>query len=704
MNIESLFKPKSVAIIGVSDKPGFGSGAAREIAKGALADHAYYIHPKRDELFGRKCYRSLAELPEKVECVVLCTNAKYVNDYVEEAGKLGAKAAVVYASGYKEEHSPEGDAREDELIAICEKYDMALSGPNNMGLCNRVDKCNLRPAGPSNQLDIDVKEGLGIIGQSGYILTNLYNNCFENTAYIISSGNGNRVRLEDYMLYLAENEHCNAIAIYLEGIKDAAVFTKALKVARDNNKPVIILKSGRGERGTKAASSHTGQMAGAYTAYRSVFEKYGVVTCTTLDEFVATAKLFTILGKNLPERNGIAAINFSGGENTLCADLSEEYGLEVPAFAQETKDKLETLIPSYSTVNNPLDPTTTMFGEVEKVKAMLEAMASDPGVGLVLLGDDLNDPAAPKDITINKVVKQLRKEGKNFPIVLVPSFEVPRNAEIKAELAANGVPLLGPGRVGYSALKHLFDYINYRKEDKTLQIAAPDKSIRHGNKVSLSEGDSKVEMAKYGIPVPKQFIALSADEIEARWNEVEKPLVLKINSPDISHKTDAGGVKLNINTLTDARNAFVEIYSNCKSYKADARLEGVLVQEMAPQGTEMIVGITSDSQFGPMVLVGMGGIFVEVFKDVAVNVCPVGKKEADDMIKSLKSYKLLNGYRGSEALDTDALADIIVKVSEYASEHKDDLAELDLNPVIVYPKGKGVKVVDALVVRYEDNN
>ncbi len=700
-NIESLFKPKSVAIIGVSDKPGFGSGAAREIAKGALADHAYYIHPKRDELFGRKCYRSLSELPEKVECVVLCTNAKYVNDYVEEAGRLGAKAAVVYASGYREEHSEEGNQREEELLAICEKYNMALSGPNNMGLCNRVDKCNLRPAGPSNQLDIDIDKGLGIIGQSGYILTNIYNNCFENTAYIISSGNGNRVRLEDYMLYLAENEHCNAIAIYLEGIKDAAVFTKALKIARENGKPVIILKSGRGQRGVKAASSHTGQMAGAYTAYKSVFDKYGVITCTTLDEFVATAKLFTILGKNLPKKNGVAAINFSGGENTLCADLTEEYGIEMPTFAQETKEKLETLIPSYSTVNNPLDPTTTMFGEVDKVKEMLETMANDPNIGLVLLGDDLNDPAAPKDITINKVVQLLRQEGKNFPIVLVPSFELRRNEEIKAELAKNGVPLLGPGRVGYSALKHLFDYINYDAQKKTLEIAAPDKSIEKGNKVSLSEGDSKLEMARYGIPVPKQFIAQSVEELEKRWDEVEKPLVLKINSPDISHKTDAGGVKLNINELEEAKKAFEEIYKNCRAYKADARLEGILVQEMAPAGTEMIVGVTVDDQFGPMVLVGMGGIFVEVFKDVAVNVCPVGKDEALAMIGSLKSSKLLKGYRGSEPLDIDALAEIIVKVSQYAGEHKDDLAELDLNPVIVYPKGKGVKVVDALIVRYE---
>lgn len=701
MNIESLFKPKSVAIVGVSDKPGFGSGAAREIAKGALADHCYYIHPKRDELFGRKCYRSLAELPEAVECVVCCTNASLVNGYVEEAGRLGAKAAVVYASGYKEEHSPEGDAREEELIAICKKYDMALSGPNNMGLCNRVDKVNLRPAGPSNQLEIDIDCGLGIVGQSGYILTNLYQQCFENTAYLVSSGNGNMVRLEDYMLYFAQSEHCNAIAVYLEGIKDAAVFAEALRVAAENSKPVIILKSGRGERGAKAASSHTGQMAGAYTAYKSIFDKYGVITCTTLDEFVATAKLFTLLGKNLPKKNGIGVINFSGGENTLCADLSEEYEINVPAFAEETKEKLEALIPSYSTVNNPLDPTTTMFGEAEKVQAMLEAMMEDPSVGMILLGDDLTDPPAPKDITINKVVKNLRAEGKNFPIVLVPSFERPRCETLKAELAANGVALLGPGRVGYSALKHLFDYVNYEKGKHTLVIAAPDKTVKHTGKAALSEADSKLEMQKYGVPVPKQMIVATREELLANWDNLEAPIVLKINSPDICHKTEAGGVLLNINTKEEAAAGFDKIMTNCAAYKPSARLEGVLMQEMAPAGTEMIVGVTNDPQFGPMLLVGMGGIFVEVFKDVAVSVCPIGKTEALEMIKKLKAYKLLSGYRGSEPGDVEALAELLVKVSDYALEHKDSLAELDLNPVFVYPAGKGVKAVDALVVNYE---
>ncbi|MDO4548085.1 MAG: acetate--CoA ligase family protein [Clostridia bacterium] len=699
MNIESLFSPKSVAIVGVSDKPGFGSGAAREIAKGVLKDNCYYIHPKRDELFGRKCYRSLAELPQRVDCVVLCTNANLAIDYAEQAGQLGAKALVVYASGFREEHTPEGDAREDQLIAICEKYGMALSGPNNMGLCNRVGKVNLRPAGPSNQLDIDIDCGLGIVGQSGYILSNLYQQCFEHTAYLVSSGNGNMVRLEDYMLYFANSEHCNAIAVYLEGIKDAGVFTQALRVAAEKEKPVIILKSGRGERGTKAASSHTGQMAGAYTAYQSIFNKYGVISVTTLDEFVATAKLMTVLGKNLPQKPGIGAINFSGGENTLCADLSEEYGLDVPAFQPETVKALSEIVPSYSTVNNPLDPTTTMFTQCDKVQAMLEAIANDPGVGLVLIGDDLSEPPAPKDVTINKVVKTLRDEGKNYPIVLVPSFERPRCEQIKAELAANGVPLLGPGRVGYSALRHLFDYCAYRRDAHTLSIAAPDKKRARLKKVALSEADSKREMRLCGVPVPKQFIAYSKEDILVHWNNMALPLVLKINSPDISHKTEAGGVRLNINDRETACRAFGEIISNCTSYNPKARIEGILVQEMAPAGQEIIVGVTNDAQFGPMILVGLGGVFVEVFKDVSVSVCPINKTEAMDMIGKLRSFKLLNGYRGSEPLDVEALAELLVNVSNYALAHKDDLAELDLNPVMVYPKG--VKAVDALVVRYE---
>ena len=342
-----------------------------------------------------------------------------------------------------------------------------------------------------------------------------------------------------------------------------------------------------------------------------------------------------------------------------------------------------------------------MFGESEKVKAMLEAMMADKSVGLILLGDDLSDPPAPKDKTILKVVRQLRSEGNRFPIVLVPSFDVVRSEELRRELEACGVALLGPGRTGYSAIRHLFDYCNYKPEDHTLRIAAPDRTAARKTKEALSEEDSKKEMQGCGVPVPAQVSVTDKTGLAEAFGVLNGPLALKINSPDISHKTEAGGVKLNISTEAEAAEAFDSIMESCRNYDPAARLSGILVQEMALPGTEMIVGVTNDVQFGPILLVGMGGVTTELFKDVSVSPCPVNEKEALEMVSSLKSFRLLTGFRGSDKRDVDALVQLLVKVSEYAVENKDDLAELDLNPVFVYPEGKGVKAVDALVVKYK---
>lgn len=699
--LDALLKPKSIAIIGVTDKPGtYGCRAATNIVNSTISDHVYYVNPKRDELFGRRCFHSVSEIPEVVDCIVLCVPKQAVCGCLEEAGSIGVKAAVVYASGFNEEQTDEGRELERQLTAVAAKYNMEVAGPNTAGLCNKIDNISLI-VGNANFRDPPLKSGIAIAGQSGFIAGNLNQRLGDCLSYAVGSGNGSVTCLEDYLNYFVEDEHVNSIGVYLEGVKDAEKFETFLREAAIRRKPVVILKSGKSKIGASAAASHTGNLAGSSAAYESVFKKFGVISVDTLEEFVSTAKIFSVLGTKLPAGSKIAAVNFSGGENTICADMCERVGVEFAVYSEETMAGINELLPSFATAANPLDATTDMFADSDKLKTLLTLLSRDPEVGMIVLGSEMNETLEAKDRTILKVIREMKnsEKGLDFPVFLVPSLERQRNVEAVSELLDMGVPLLSTGEIGYRALTNLCRFINYDCSKYQLQLA-PSKADRKGKTAALSELDSKLEIAAAGIPVPAQALVSDKSKLRDVIAGMNTPLALKICSPDILHKTEAGGVKLNIMDIEEAERAFDAIMSSCRNYAPTAKIDGILVQEMAPSGTEMIIGIKNDIQFGQMILVGMGGVFVEVFKDVALRPCPINKTEAEEMIHSLKAFKLLNGYRGSAACDVDALADIMVSVSQYATENADVISEMDINPIFVYEKGKGACAVDALIVKY----
>ncbi len=319
MDINVLLKPKSIVIVGATDKHNMSGDATKNIPRSSISDHVYYINPKRDSLYERKCYNTLQELPEVVDLMVMCTPAKTVPGYLEQAGQLGIRAAVVFASGFSEERTPEAHALADQVEKICAKYEIALCGPNCVGYVNALDKiCG----GPLDYglLDMDVKKGLGIVAQSGFVTSGFTNPDVRNLAYIVSAGNCSSVTLEEYMLFFARDTRVNCIAAYIEGIKKPDVLIQAIKEAAEARKPVVVLKAGMTVKGSFAAASHTGSLAGDYKIIEAVFNKYGVIICKTLQEFVSTARMFAILDGNIPQNTNVGAINFSGGENTLCAD------------------------------------------------------------------------------------------------------------------------------------------------------------------------------------------------------------------------------------------------------------------------------------------------------------------------------------------------------------------------------------------------
>lgn len=704
MDMNKLMRPKSVVVVGASEKAGMVGGATQSSVKGVNRDHVYYLNPKYDTVNGRKCYHRLDELPEAPDCILICTPARTVAPYLEQAGKLGIGAAVVLASGFSEERSAEARALSDEVRDICLKYDIALCGPNCIGIVNGIDKVCVTANNDETMtmLRPDNRRGVGVVAQSGYISSGFNNPDCDCLACVVSAGNSIVCGLEDYLLYFAKEDRINCIAAYIEGISKPKVLEQALRIAAEKRKPVVVLKAGSSEKGGFAAASHTGSLAGNYRSVESVLKKFGVIVTKSLQELVSTARMFAVLDGKLPARQGLGGVNFSGGENTLCADSCERFGLPLPEFAPATLDAIRSVVPPYSTPANPLDATTTLFSEKEKVRTLFRAVRDDPSVGLVTLGNDVGLNSEPKDITCAEILGELSAGEGMAPTVVIPSFEKPRNGEVRSAFERAGIPVLSTGETAYAAIRHLMDFAAFDPTAVTLALAAPENTALPGRR-TLSEADSKAALAAVGVPVPAQALARDEEELDKLLETFPYPLVMKIDSADIPHKTEAGGVKLDIHTAGEARRAFREILESCKAYRPDARINGVMLQEQVPQGTEILIGVTNDRQFGPLLLAGLGGVFAEVLKDTALYPCPLTEAEALAMLQSLKSWPLFTGWRGAPALDAPALARLMAAVSDYACAHKEELAELDLNPVFVYEEGKGVCAADALIVLRDEN-
>ncbi len=502
------------------------------------------------------------------------------------------------------------------------------------------------------------------------------------------------------MEFLVDDEDTKVVSIYIEGVKDANKFANALKKAAEKRKPVVILKAGRSAKGGAIAASHTGSLSGSDASFDAVLKKFGAIRVDDLEELIAMSLMLSTL-KKIPDKATFASMNLSGGETGICADVGSLNGIEYPDFTEETLASLKEQLPDYASPNNPLDMTASLSYDADAYAGALCTVMDDPNIGMVLIGYtlllEIADPAIHYMYEgIEKVVKEKGDACK--PIAMIPFAENTRNPEYQEKLFKIGVPVLPPPVYAFKMLRHLSDFIAYKPEEKTLELAAGKPSSQES--YALSEHDSKVELGKYGIAVAKEIIAKSVEEAMEFAESMDVPLAMKIESADILHKSDVGGVKLNIKGAQAAKTAYEEIMASVTEKRPDAVINGILMVPMLKPGVEMILGVNNDPQFGPMVMVGMGGVFVEVFKDVALYPAPVSEAEAMEMLKSLKAFKLLNGYRGSAKCDLKALCQTIAGVSQFASENRNHLKELDINPLFVYPEGEGVGVADALIVKY----
>lgn len=697
MNLNKLLKPTSVAVIGASEKEGFGGDVCRNILSYVEdRSHVYFIHPKRDNVFGVPCYKSISDVPENVDLMVICTSQKTVIPLLQEGAKKGVGGAVVFASGYGEVGTAEGKQNEAELIAAAKELDIAVMGPNCAGFVNYIDNVQAFAFISAKR---DRKGSVGVVSQSGQLCLSMMDDPGMRFSYNISAGNGKIVQMEDYMDFLVDDEDTKVVSIYIEGVKNADKFAAVLKKAAEKRKPVVILKAGRSAKGGAIAASHTGSLSGSDASFDAVLKKFGAIRVDDLEELIAMSLMLSTM-KRMPEKATFASMNLSGGETGICADVGSLNGIEYPDFTEETLKKLKEQLPSYASPNNPLDMTASLSYDADLYAGALRTVMDDPNIGMVLIGYTLLLEIADPCIHymykgIEKVVQE--KGGNCKPIAMIPFAENTRNPEYQEKLFQIGVPVLPPPVYAFKLLRHLADFIAYEPETKTLELAVGHPKSEETQ--ALSEHESKQELKVYGVPVPDEVIVTSKEEAAQFVKNHPGPLVMKVESADILHKSDVGGVKLNVCGPEAAEKAYEEIMESVTAKRPDAHINGILTVPMLDAGVEIIIGVNNDPQFGPMIMVGMGGVFVEVFKDVALYPAPLKEEEALEMLKSLKSFKLLNGYRGTEKCDIKALCQTIVAISNYAQANKDVLKELDINPLFVYPEGKGVGVADALIVK-----
>jgi acetyltransferase len=703
--LEKFFFPESIAVIGASanpNKPG-GIPIGYLLTKG-YKGKVFPVNPAHESINGLTCYPSVLDIPEEVDLAIVCIIADNVYHTLEECVAKGIKAAIVFSSGFAEA-GPDGLALQKQITELTAKTGLRIVGPNCVGLLNANNGVMATFAFLTDLPPVESKV-LGFVTQSGTFGTLIYNEClFKGVgfSYFVSVGNEADLELADFLEYMIHDPGTKMIGGYIEGAKDTVKLRRVAEEALDKGKPVLIMKVGHTGAGSRAAASHTGSLAGSDRIYEAFFKQTGIIRINLHTELINFTPIFE-LGKPLKRKN-VAIVSGSGGMGVTLSDHCESLGLNVIPLREETRDRLERILPTFASAKNPVDLTSAIMTRPELLLESLKIVSEDPEIDVILTGMYFQgfDPSHP---IIREVIDLYYHIQNNTDKLLLPSYFIMPGSTIDPagqELLRAGMHLVfdWPGTVkAVAQLATYYEILQKRKQNRyrvsSPGLSKPDLSSYLKPGETLSESNAKTVLEKYGIPVTREITAASADEAVSKAQNIGYPVVLKVDSPDILHKTEAGGIKLNLKGDDEVRAAYSEIICNARAYKMDARINGVSVQEMLAEGTEVIVGVTRDPAFGPVIMFGLGGIFVEVLKDVSFRVAPVSHGDALDMIEEIRGFAVLKGVRGKPPADVEAIADVILKVSALVTDYRDSIEELDINPLIVYPTG--VKAADALLV------
>lgn len=697
-DLAPLLDFRSAAIVGISPRGGYATGLYQNLRQGGFRGPIYLVNPKYDEVLGQPCYPSLAALPERVDCVFISLPAARVVDVVRDAGEAGIPAAVVFATGFVDAGTPEGKAMQEELIRVARHYGIRLQGPNCMGHANvrtGAMGCGYHmPAGLQ-------PGGVAFLSQSGLVFWSVVHNTRDiRFNYVVSCGNEAVLGLGDYMRYILADPETRVIGLWVEGLRDVPGFLEACALAREKGVPVVALKVGRSSMGEAMARAHSGALAGSDKVYDAIFRKHGVIRVRNLNEFLDTLELLGSI-RSLPAE-GLGGMTDSGGERALMTDLAEDLGLRFPACSPEGVQRLSTLFPGAAEVSNPIDIWSTGQGAYEDLLGLcFDTFSDEPEIGLCIVGLDMLN-LAPDTVSYADCTIRYHLSGRK-PVAVIANLTNALDETQVARIRAAGVPVLRGTEDGLRAVRHLIDWQRFLRRPIT-PVPAPvpgrraqalDLLARCGDRKVLTEAESKALLTLYDIPSTRERLVRTADEAVAAAADIGYPVAAKICSPRFPHKTEVGGVKLALRDEAAVRAACADLLAILGKV---GEAEGVLVQEMVGGGVEALAGMSRDAQFGPVLTVGSGGILVELIKDVRLLVPPVTAAEVLAELEELKLHKLLNGFRGRPKADSAALARAMAGLSDLAIELGDQIAEIDINPLMIMPDGQGVRVADALVI------
>ena len=695
MSFKNFFDPKTVAIVGASRQPGkVGYEILKSMIDGKYEGKIFPVNSKTDEVEGLKCYPDLTSIGEVPDLVIVVIPAKFSIACLEECAKLGIKSVIVITAGFKETGKA-GKDLEDQLVAIAKKAGIRIIGPNCLGVLAATSKLNASFGGK-----LPIPGGIGYISQSGALLSSILDMANTNDigfSKLVSFGNKCDIDELDTIIAFGDDDETKVIAGYLESITKGAEFVnKAAAISR--KKPILLMKSGTSSAGAQAASSHTGSLAGSDTAYKCAFERTGIIRCDSIKTQFDFAQAFA--HQPLPAGDRVAIVTNAGGAGIMATDAVEGIGLTFAVLTDETKKKLAANLPAAANVKNPID----VLGDAlaDRYEFALNVALDDPNVDSVLLLLTPQVMTQAKE-TAEAAVRVIRKKGSK-PVLacfigaekVMPGWQV---------LQEGGIPQYDCPEAAVKTLKAMVDYAMWRKKpvrkldvfkvDKAKVQSIIDAHFKKGMR-EVGELDAKEILKAYGFITPAGDIAETADDAAKLAGKIGYPVVMKIWSPDISHKSDVGGVKVGLKNADEVKAAFNTMMTEIPKKMPNAKLIGVYVQEMSPAGREIILGIKRDPQFGAMVMFGLGGIFVEVLKDVEFALAPLTKEEAVAMMKKTKSYKLLEGVRGQQGVDIDLLAENLQRLAQLVTDFP-QIVELDINPMFAGPVGTKPIAVDARI-------
>ncbi|HUV63081.1 MAG TPA: acetate--CoA ligase family protein [Sedimentisphaerales bacterium] len=695
MSLESFFNPKSVAIVGASAQKGkVGYEILKNMIDAGYKGKIFPVNPKSETIEGLPCYADLAAVGQTPELVIVIVPAKIVPGIMQQCARVGVKSVIIITAGFKEV-GKEGRELENQIVQIARQAGIRIIGPNCLGVIVPANKLNASFGGT-----LPAAGAIGYLSQSGALLTAILDMANANDigfSKLVSIGNKADVDELDVIEALASDEDTKVIAGYLESIGNGNQFVReAEQISHD--KPILLIKAGATEAGAKAASSHTGSLAGAEAAYESAFERAGIIRCNSVRQQFDYAQAFA--NQPLPAGPRVAVITNAGGPGIMAADAIEQQGLTFARLTEKTTKKLSSRLPAAANLYNPID----VLGDAlaDRYEFALDAVLDDPNVDTVLVlltPQTMTEPVATAEAII-RITRQKPKKP-----VLACFLGADKIEEGVRILRQGGIPQIDASERAVATVRVMADYVRWRSRPKRVVRLFPVNRRKVENIVErhlrqdlreIGETESKEILEAYGFATPKGSIATTAEQAAGIAEQLGFPVVLKIWSPDILHKSDVGGVQIGLKSIKEVKDAFDLMMYRIPKKLPDADILGVLVQEMCSGGQEVILGMKRDPHFGPLMMFGMGGTMVEVLKDVSFYLAPLTADEAKQMLKSTKTYQMLKGVRGQEGVDIDAIAEGLQRLSQLGTEFA-QIQELDINPYVVGPEGTIPIAVDARI-------